>query len=967
MSPIWFTLALFAASLVLGELLRPKPDLKNAKPAGLGDFQFPTAAEDRRVPLLWGTVLVKGPNVVWADDLRIDPITERVRTGLFSSETFVKGYRYHIGMQLVFCEGPIDGLRRMWIKDALVVDGTSALVEHGDTFTIDDPELFGGEDLGNGGFEGTFEFFAGTSDQMPSDYLTPFIEHNGQAPAYRHYCYIAPFADPPYVGNSTTIDAPRFELRRIATAEANGLGLADPTVNGHDANPMNVLYEVLTNLDWGKKIDPAEIDEASFVDAAVTLKAEGNGFSFLLDREEQIGDLVRQIEQQIDGTIYKHPGTGLWTAKLARDDYDVEDIPLFTDGSDGEEANVVEVETFTRGTWEATANVVSIEFANREGEYTTTYATAQNDANIALQGGNRVPAGDRYGGVKDPTLADSIAWRDLRTLSSPLAQARVVTDRTTYEVQPYDVVRLTFTGREFAVRDLPMRVKWVDRGSLLDGRIVYELVEDVFRAGAGSYGPPPASGWDPPEIGLEPFDAAEQVAFEAPRALTVRDPDSPLPYLAKVYAAARQPGSATAFDIRARHSASSPSGDFDRIGTVYRFVKIGELAADLPVGSAVPHAVLAIESTPDSDADILAELPGSLADAPTTEMMGTELLGLAYCTGEFWLIQYAQDGTGTQVNLRNVYRGALDSVQKEHSAGEAVFLLFVGGGMSTDTVPAAHNVDVKLIPRSYQGAVDEGDATTISFSMEDRTRRPYAPSELSLNGQRFDDTVDLEGGGPGHLDGIIVALLRRDFTTTNEVASLEADAEAIDTTPPNKHEIVITLDPDDTAEELFTYEIEDAASAEIPRSLILWWTDGVLPERLRFSIKALHDFEGSSRDSLYSLVWDFDITTELTGFANLGVRTPGQVASYVSTFTGSLSYSLAVAISSDVEWFNPGPMSWETLIPAGNTGGAIAVVPGFNAQVRHNGVGHEIPVLVTVDAVGGTPHAYAVFADSEHP
>jgi hypothetical protein len=52
----WVTLILYAALFVLSELLRPKPDLENAKPAGLGDFQFPTASEDRYVPIIWGTI-----------------------------------------------------------------------------------------------------------------------------------------------------------------------------------------------------------------------------------------------------------------------------------------------------------------------------------------------------------------------------------------------------------------------------------------------------------------------------------------------------------------------------------------------------------------------------------------------------------------------------------------------------------------------------------------------------------------------------------------------------------------------------------------------------------------------------------------------------------------------------------------------------------------------------------------------
>ena len=45
---IWVTLLLFVVTIVLSELLRPKPDIEDARPAGLGDFQVPTTTEAER-------------------------------------------------------------------------------------------------------------------------------------------------------------------------------------------------------------------------------------------------------------------------------------------------------------------------------------------------------------------------------------------------------------------------------------------------------------------------------------------------------------------------------------------------------------------------------------------------------------------------------------------------------------------------------------------------------------------------------------------------------------------------------------------------------------------------------------------------------------------------------------------------------------------------------------------------------
>lgn len=62
----WYVaLIVYVVVFVVSEFLRPKPKLEDAVPAGLGDFGFPTATEDRVVPLIWGTVQQAGPNVVW--------------------------------------------------------------------------------------------------------------------------------------------------------------------------------------------------------------------------------------------------------------------------------------------------------------------------------------------------------------------------------------------------------------------------------------------------------------------------------------------------------------------------------------------------------------------------------------------------------------------------------------------------------------------------------------------------------------------------------------------------------------------------------------------------------------------------------------------------------------------------------------------------------------------------------------
>lgn len=71
MDPIT-ALVILGISAALSYFLAPKP--AEPKPAALSDFSIPTAEEGRPIPVVFGTVLITGPNVIWYGDLRTRPI-----------------------------------------------------------------------------------------------------------------------------------------------------------------------------------------------------------------------------------------------------------------------------------------------------------------------------------------------------------------------------------------------------------------------------------------------------------------------------------------------------------------------------------------------------------------------------------------------------------------------------------------------------------------------------------------------------------------------------------------------------------------------------------------------------------------------------------------------------------------------------------------------------------------------------
>lgn len=68
-------IAVLVVSALIATALAPKPPAP--KPAALQDFDVPVAEQGRPVPVVFGTVLITGVNVLWYGDLRTSPIKKK--------------------------------------------------------------------------------------------------------------------------------------------------------------------------------------------------------------------------------------------------------------------------------------------------------------------------------------------------------------------------------------------------------------------------------------------------------------------------------------------------------------------------------------------------------------------------------------------------------------------------------------------------------------------------------------------------------------------------------------------------------------------------------------------------------------------------------------------------------------------------------------------------------------------------
>jgi hypothetical protein len=191
----FWLIILFVAQIILGEIFRPKVQ-DSAKAATLKDFNIPTADETRSVPVVWGTALIDGPNVIWYGDLKSVKLTKKVKSGLFSSTRLTLAFRYSLGMQIALCHGPVDALLQVRTNEKVAFTGnvTGGTGDDGEDFVVDARTIFGGdsdeqlESGGTGGLYAACTLYKGTGTQNADDYLETLL--GTSIPGHRGTSYV---------------------------------------------------------------------------------------------------------------------------------------------------------------------------------------------------------------------------------------------------------------------------------------------------------------------------------------------------------------------------------------------------------------------------------------------------------------------------------------------------------------------------------------------------------------------------------------------------------------------------------------------------------------------------------------------------------------------------------------------------------------------------------------------------------
>ncbi len=493
------------------------------KPPPAKELSLPRTDEGAPIPLVYGRCMIRSPILAWSgvpSALR-NPVYADESSPDFSNldgQTYWQGADYLYYFEAMYILGiPFSGINSDNSVLAIYA-GERQIPDIGSTSSPSNPIWTAlpyvplSELQGNGGFEsdtrpcaanahvdiaanegstfeigGLVEFLNGQTDQQLVNPTTPFAATTvagermsltidpSKIPGYRGYmCLFLGGRDDLRwgIGSTPQVQSYRIECSSYPASWSFGVNV------GVEANPAGVIYDLLTGSFGKLGLSTSLVDSVTFAAAADTLADEDHGYSRAIENPGSADEIIMEILKQIDAVLFEDPTDGKIKLKLIRGDYVPADCLLVTP------ENCRSLESPAAGGWTGRVNKIRLGFTRRATGYTDGSATAQNQANAVGQDGIVVPLEIQMPGVCTQELADQLAARELAALSRPIFKCSAIVDRSFLRINPGDVVALTWP--DWHISGMLMRVAGVTRGSLQDGAIKLDLLQDFFFARRGA-------------------------------------------------------------------------------------------------------------------------------------------------------------------------------------------------------------------------------------------------------------------------------------------------------------------------------------------------------------------------------------------------------------------------------------------------------------------------------------------------
>lgn len=225
----------FMLGSAVGGIVMPG-ELPTVQGPRLDDLRVQASEYGRPIPIVYGTVALQG-NVIWAADIKeVRSETEQGGKGGPSQTTV--NYAYFGNFAIALCDGPIEGVGRIWAgpEKRLIYDGTS--IEGG-----------------------AIRIYTGGEDQLP-DPLIEQYEGAGNAPAYRGTAYLV-FEDFPLARDGNRLPFITAEVGAsssscpIPVQQPSGLYMTDPAPEfvAEQPDSVHLFHDSTTGyLYWTRRV-----------------------------------------------------------------------------------------------------------------------------------------------------------------------------------------------------------------------------------------------------------------------------------------------------------------------------------------------------------------------------------------------------------------------------------------------------------------------------------------------------------------------------------------------------------------------------------------------------------------------------------------------------------------------------------------------------------------------------------------
>ncbi len=622
------------------------------------------------------------------------------------------GYKYLMSLHMGIGRG-VNEIAEIRVGGVTAIDTPICITEGGQLVEINKPELFGG-DTKEGGIQGPIYFYNGADDQELQPALASSVGTlpsiaatlGGDVPSFRGVvtawfdglvCALNPYPKEwSFRVRRTTADwwggICWYQWKATINLESNGKPIK--AMNG-----AHILYEINTNPEWGRGMPAALLDENSYIRAANQLCDEGFGLCLPWFRQEAIKEFIPVIINHIGAAQYVDRATGKMTMRLIRNDYVVNDLPLYTlstgilrvedDDSSGEETAFNEI--IVKGFDPTTKETIGVRW--------------QNNASIRALG-EIISNTIEYKGIPTRDLLIRVAEREAM-IQLPLRRMTLYMDRRAWKIAPAMPFRISVPSKGIA--SMVVRAGEVTDDTLKSGEIIVKVVEDVFGMPDSTYYTPTISEWTPPSFTAVP--SPETRLYEVNwrdyyRRSTEADRNavdvgtSFIAELAKAPPGTQDQG----FDIATRTGAESYTTYINGGFTAYLTLD-GEITA------------LATTFTVE------------LADIPAFMVEYVEKMAVLIDDEQMELTAFDEiTGIGT------VKRGVADTIPAVHLDGATVWLiddeLVSDGREFTD----GETVYAKVLTRTSSDLLDLAEADEDMIEVNQRVFRPYPPGDVKVDG-----------------------------------------------------------------------------------------------------------------------------------------------------------------------------------------------------------------------------------------